>query len=983
MANLAEVTSQIRFNIEQMGAKNAHHAFEHLCRHLARARICSNVIPATGPVSSGGDQGSDFETFKTHLKGDQQFRPSFTGLISNKKIAFCCTLQKKNIKTKIKADNKKIIHSDLGYEEVHYFTGIDVPVAINHELKKWAQETFNIPLDIHDGQSISELLADREVFWIAEKYLEIPGEIFPRSNNEDIWYNEIFEKWKNGSEPNINYADFQEIKNAVRHIMFLKDYKQDIPFWLKYFEFFYEQESIIPLRRKAIYEIAVVKLRGLGSLDDEADRIREYFSDIPKLNNPAELEDASNLLNYCITAKFQNLIELTPEELDFWHKKLINKVDELIQIADYPGKLCSVLKLKGILLIYFNPLDHSLPEEKQIKEAFECWFKLIEKIKYAPLFPLQSFCNVLIALIPIIGERPEYEVLTQEFDKLLSERGGGFAAAQKCKERALKYYKSGNVLAAINQVHNSQVKLFTKETLRGSVLSILILSEWYSELGLLFASKYYALAAAFLSINSDDDNIRHYVSGAIISASNYDYLQGSWCSFLNLFELGHKAYGLLTAKANESEESIFEASRFNMATMIAITKNLDDDVYKLLCNYVSESGIYPLIQDTLPYEEAYWDEKSQDDIWTDLENELLGRPFGDISLERNILWSELGIKWEVTCANDYGTIPKVEQFISILQIVLADLADVDLCLIKTEVYIDISLSESTNQSKAEATPSNVSRRWNVILPSWNYSEKQGSYQDIADDIFKDVISIATAILFDISLLPSDQFLEIIEDSFKRGISTKIFVGRSYEEIYQFFIEENDFNKIDRNLCKIPLITREFKIKENENLPWLNKPGPGYSKETTEEYLKRRYSKTILPIRYTLESLNRTPDFKETVQNLRSEGWLDWHILIAIFNATINYRVRMQNPYTIDQKILNDAFFNLKDKPENREDPKIPVSEFSEEMLKMHLKFSMISTLKVLGLECHQETPDLKGIKHFLDNRYNYSTDDIEHIDPFI
>ena len=37
---------------------------EQLCFQLARRRIYANVIPATGPVSAGGDQGKDFETYR-------------------------------------------------------------------------------------------------------------------------------------------------------------------------------------------------------------------------------------------------------------------------------------------------------------------------------------------------------------------------------------------------------------------------------------------------------------------------------------------------------------------------------------------------------------------------------------------------------------------------------------------------------------------------------------------------------------------------------------------------------------------------------------------------------------------------------------------------------------------------------------------------------------------------------------------------------
>ena len=68
MANTEQLIGQIRFQLEQLSVKNAHHEFEHLCRHLARTRLCSNILPATGPVAAAGDQGRDFESFRTYLE---------------------------------------------------------------------------------------------------------------------------------------------------------------------------------------------------------------------------------------------------------------------------------------------------------------------------------------------------------------------------------------------------------------------------------------------------------------------------------------------------------------------------------------------------------------------------------------------------------------------------------------------------------------------------------------------------------------------------------------------------------------------------------------------------------------------------------------------------------------------------------------------------------------------------------------------------
>jgi hypothetical protein len=56
----AQIIAQIRFALARLSERNAHHEWEHVCRHLTRERICSNILPATGPVQAGGDQGRDF-----------------------------------------------------------------------------------------------------------------------------------------------------------------------------------------------------------------------------------------------------------------------------------------------------------------------------------------------------------------------------------------------------------------------------------------------------------------------------------------------------------------------------------------------------------------------------------------------------------------------------------------------------------------------------------------------------------------------------------------------------------------------------------------------------------------------------------------------------------------------------------------------------------------------------------------------------------
>jgi hypothetical protein len=102
-----DLRAYIRYQLSQLSARNAAHDFERLAFDLARARIASNLLPATGPVQAGGDQGRDFESFHSYLAESPLAISSFIGLISLEVIVGAVTLNKQ-FTYKIKSDLKTI-----------------------------------------------------------------------------------------------------------------------------------------------------------------------------------------------------------------------------------------------------------------------------------------------------------------------------------------------------------------------------------------------------------------------------------------------------------------------------------------------------------------------------------------------------------------------------------------------------------------------------------------------------------------------------------------------------------------------------------------------------------------------------------------------------------------------------------------------------------------------------------------------------------
>lgn len=974
MATLDQVISRIRFELGQLTALNKQHDFEHICRHLARLRICSNILPATGPVSAGGDQGRDFESFRTYLNASPISSSSFIGLASEGPIAFACTTTGKDkLVQKIKSDITTVMGPGEKVIGIHYFCTEDLPVAKRHELQKWAKTNHNIHLEIYDGQAISELLSSRETFWIAERYLGIPAEFYPPlpADGDEKWYRDLLDLWKKPDYPPDNYADFTQIKSALRHATYTESFKNDVTFWLNLMASLALNTPLESLKRKVTYEIAVASLRGLGTLIGHEQQLREYFNDIPSLSQLSDIEDTNVLLTFCIGAYRQNTVQLEETELSTWKNQIIDKIESELNATENPDRRCTLLRERAHLYIIPGPRAEDTPN---IDRAISCWLELSSIVEHAFLFPLDNFSDQLTTLLSLpiaINEHPDFHEVTRLVDELLEKRYGGFIAAEKCRDRALALYEKGELLQALNEIHIAKIKWFADETIRGSILATLFAARCYQELGLAFAAKYYALISSYIALNSDDEAISRYAPAALTDVAFSDYTQGAFCGFFEFSDVGLLAFRAFSRQQNPPDViSEVERTVFHSTIVRIISEHLAPDFLDFVNRRISNwEGLKEYFDELVPLAEREWKDITLPQLWKKLEDQMLGRPFSDVGKDRTVRFTALGVTWDFKWDNTYELTSGAEETLAILQIILADLASIDLCLLRTTVNIEIGVT-TDNKILIESVPSNELIRYRIKIPL----DKEHDYEE------GELFGIVSAILSDISLLPREQFMSHLESALRQGLSGKTLFVQRFKTLYCRFINASDFELSDRKSKSVPKIERTFNPVLHHQLDWYGGPGPGYSKESAEEQLQNRYSHSIAPIRHTLSRLLQSPLFVDTVTNLKKDGWLDWHILLSVALATVNYRINKR----LDPRDNLDKYRRqFMDMLYQEEDPNlelVPLSEFTKDKLRFHLHGSMISTLRNLGLESHQQTPDFNAISDFLGQRYNYWTDDVEHPD---
>ena len=1012
MANPSEVEAQVRFALYQLPAQNAHHDFEHICRYLTQQFICSNILPATGPVSAGGDQGRDFETFRTYLHEELGSHGAFLGLVSEGTIAFTCTTQAEGLPAKLRQDIEKVCGSGHPVHEVRAFTLAAVPVGTRHQLERETQETYGVRLEIHDSESIANLLAMPDGFWIAERFLSIPAEIGPvvyaGDDQLSVEYEERRRRWRDKGVPNPTYGDLIDLKAGLRAATSDGAARNDLPFWFDLTrQLLANPECPARIRQRARYELVVATFRGTHDFRPVDGVARVYLEEAVNESEPARLLDASALLLYANTAVRWGVTSLTPADLEGWNSSLTVRAQCLIaqETPEAPHRYASFLYAIGHLglhpalwkpeyqdvseEIYLadqqdlniqlpNPSETSLPDDSVLADAsltLSAWTDIVDNLEKTPLFPIETFADILQLLVPLWSRQTEWRDLLDRIDEALAERSGRHTIGARARDRAMTLLNSGRCLDALEEFHQARVEWWSGETVRGSLLAMMIISELYLELRLPQASKSYALAVSYIAASRADEYLADLVPAGLLQAAGADFISGAWCSAAELYELGLRAqYEFIEDGTDFEKYPRIQNALLHLGYASACSKIVHPDLAALIegvtvridADDIIENAIHELNSEGIDFWESFG------------ATGLVARPFTDLGDVRRIRFSALGTDWTVVVSNDPDTVRMGERFAAAAQAMLAALAREDLCLVQSQINVRVENRQriqSANAERIEPLPSNDGRRWVVRLAPVGDSSSTDPQETSVE-----LLTMLIMIIREASLLPDDDFSKTMDRAFRRGLGHKLSPARPYDELAAMFAPELEV-QINGAEYDTPWECSGGTFQGHAELSWKVGRGPTFSRDQADELLQTRYQNLTQGLRITIPMLAASERFQDTIEALRAKGWLDWHILAAIFNIVMNYRFPA-NSYGLPlQEIRNEMMRDALQVEDATMSP-VPIGLFTQDAMDKNRKLAMLPLLQHWGLELRQRTPDIPAIQQLLADRYGYWDDDVPHYDPF-
>ncbi|WP_342328071.1 hypothetical protein [Pedobacter sp. FW305-3-2-15-E-R2A2] len=978
--NLIDLQQYIRFHIGQLSANNGSADFEKICLYYARLRIHRNILPATGPVQAGGDQGRDFETFHTYLSNTEIARSSFLAADSAGAVAFACSLQKDPTKKngKVVSDVRVITSGGTKVERVYFFSGEDIPVAARHKVQEYVKKEFGIALEIFDAQALAMQLCDPDLFWIAAQFLNVSSEVFPERLEEN-WYEVLKKEYQQRKRPLSTFQEFEEVKGAIRHIYKKDQLKSDLTFWFPKLDEVISN-PLLPsqLVRKSIYEKFVTSLVGLDFVEGQEENIEKYFKDFEAYLATPDLEDAQNLLSFCNNSLYLSRHKLSEDFLDEISGRMDTLLTSLLKDAHSIDHKAMLLEIRA------NFILNDRRSNKDILDNYDDFIdaldELLECLQETHFFPISQLSNRLNEYIRIFLRLDinleDLEEITADVDDVYLKKGGMAAAGGKLRDRAVIYLKSGHHDKAIKLLHELKLKWFNKDTQEGMILTCLLLSDTYYKMDLLLAAKYFALVSAYIAHKSRETALSDKVVMGINMVMNCDYARGAWLSYLRLVPILLGTHEMMTKDFDlfEHEDSlpllyypavIFESARRYIPKAMPI---LDETIN-------AASGLKIHIQ---KFQDDFKKTLDDEQFKLKLAQEIPGSPFNDLGIDHEFLFNASGCDWHFSFKNDFLTTAIAEEFICTFQILLSEVSAIDFNFLPGKARIHLVWVQS---GKCDIEEVEIEDDLAMLVKLSRFSGKTPA--DRSKHIFNQIVC-AQALLYQRSMLSKENYEPLIAPVLKNHeIISKVSFGQSYENVFREFYDKSWFDANRMIGVWTPFGPEAKKVPKNTALRERRGISQVYDSANAMERIQNRINNLQKPLSVSLPILITQAWFQEIITELRADGWLDWQILHALGHIVVNHKAKAHMEVNLAKaEQQRKRHFDLLSKDEKEWYQAVDKSIITFDQLTENLQNMVpLVVLQAFGLENKSYRPDMPLIREFLKDRFQFFEDGKE-IDLF-
>jgi hypothetical protein len=975
--NPDQLAKYIQYRLAMMGEENAHHRFEDLCFRLAKATVASHLLPPTGPVSAGGDQGRDFESFRLDGAGGNVTRIFATAISTADTIVFACTTQKGSdaeLARKIKHDVATATTRDPKPTVVYFYAAsLTLAPAARHGLQDWAKREHGLSLEVIDQRAIAELLTDPPNRWLAQHYLSLPEGMLPQDEAGPVrpgWYEEAKRRFGSPTDRLLaTHAEFSLVVRCARHAWQTEGLEVDDGLWLDLLSDLWAAPTGFSTEQglRAFYEAFVYLYRGRERCGLEP-HFSHYVSGLIAFDDLGLAQDIQCFASYLVMGAARERIALDWVEVEHLFRALVTWIETKIDNPPGPAVSSDLLVARGSLVFCEVPLADGPPTNESIEalatETLRWWNRALDVGQELISFPLLRLGQLLANGEVTLAESPDYDAFVARLDRACEQRHTSEGLAEHRRDRAIHFFEAGRFLDALPPILAAKRHWHNGDRIRGSLLASMISSQCLQRLDLIWAAKRALYDVIGVCNRTGDKQHGDLLTDAVFGLAELEYLSGEWATALCTYRLGLALHTEYKPDAGNFEKHPRLLQSVSCIVTMLVAGDLAAPGFLAWGQRVVES--WDVTEELARFGDTLrstWEEQGVSRGELGEGYPLHGPPLADLAPKRQVRWQALGLTWEVAWSRDYELESLGIEFAAVLQFIQAGLAKRCFHLLPTAVFVEL-VPWRAKQAPATPVPTPDGVRFKVMLPTSD---------DPTMGLRKVALVAAAMVVEAVSVEP--QLAKKLLDLVGNLVPDGVFVGATALEGRGIVLPLDTWREA-MTAPSPPAPGMQLKSSRSTGLPWRAGTSPLFSRAKADEHLRSRYETGFRAARPVLEAHGARPELHRLVAELRAEGWLDWQIVSALAGAVVSEHLNTLQRRGASRQAIEGVIPEQMRRAMNGDYRPPPWSPSFEESIRPSLEVSLGRALQTWGLQMNHPRLEISVLRSFLGERFMHFTDDL-------
>lgn len=731
---------QLSFELDKLSSNQKQDEFETLCRRLAEKFISPNLIPQVGPTG-GGDGKTDSETYPVSDTILTKWYIPENGWEKGEKWAFAFSA-KKDWKSKVKDDVKKIIGTKRGYTKIFFISN----QLISSKKKKDTQDELNkeygIEVVILDAEWILEKVYSNNLIDMVVDTLNLSSElkdkriVIGKNDADRIKRLDELENNINNPKRYLEY-DYLLVEDALEAAILSRMLEKSRDEVEGKFDRVYRILKKVNNRKQLVRYHYQRGWTYINWYDDYSSFIEEYNNlkaYISANSDIQEIELFYNLFNLLRGLEVSGNYELSKSQITIQDEKefLFNLLDEIENNKQRP--------VSSLIAKTYKEFQYLMDTISSKQDPCEHFKKLSEYFLESEGFldyPFDSFKTIVEELGNIFHDSIEFDKLIDAIASISEKRNSELTAGEIFIKRGGQKLANSNYKESIIYFGKAVLKLAKEESRHGMYLALVGLSRAYASLGLMWASNNALISASSIAFKEwyTKGILTKYIQYCVRELANNELIIGRIPNFLVWDEL----LSIINIQLGDDNQEIPTLDFLDALLSVRILNtHKQDNEFKFLPDILKKQSLW-LSQNATLYKLGYVDliisdyqsisvnnEKELDDYFTMVANQ----PFvAQMLYQTNFMSGEiirltsiiLGCEFSITFEKDYELLFGAETLLALLESFLAtSLTNI----VPNTEEIHIELIKSNEDNVTFSIKNSASNEYIFKLANFDFSNRE-------------------------------------------------------------------------------------------------------------------------------------------------------------------------------------------------------------------------------------------------------------------